>query len=111
MLFGGAVPNALNHRGVVEGVRKYNAIRDMASQRSERRLVGDVARCKDQGGVLAVKIRKFALEQYVIVVRTRDVARSSGAGAGAIDSFMDRGQHRRMLCHAEIVVRAPHRDV
>jgi hypothetical protein len=91
MLFGDAVPNALDHRNVVEGVRKYNAVRDMASQRSERRLVGDLARCKEQGGLLPVEIRKFPLEQYVIVVRTRDVARSSGAGAGAIDRFMHRG--------------------
>jgi hypothetical protein len=91
MLFSGAVPNALNHRGVVEGVRKYDAIRDMASQRRERRLLGDVARRKEQGGLLAVEVRKFPLEQYVIVVRTRDVARSSGAGAGAIDRFMHRG--------------------
>jgi hypothetical protein len=41
----------------------------------------------------------------------RDVACAAGAGANRPQRLFHRRQHRRVLPHAEIVVRAPHRDL
>src|SRR5260370_16489826 len=41
----------------------------------------------------------------------RDVARTAGAGADRPQRLFHRRQHRRMLPHAEIIVRAPDRDL
>src|ERR1700690_1961464 len=40
-----------------------------------------------------------------------DVARAAGAGTGAAHLGFYRRQHRWMLTHAEIIVRAPHGDL
>src|SRR5216684_6147434 len=45
------------------------------------------------------------------VAVARDVARSAGAGADRPQRLRHRRQHRRMLPHAEIIVRAPDRDL
>src|ERR1700742_4136663 len=58
-----------------------------------------------------MEIGEFFLEQDVIVVGTSDVAGAAGAGATTIECLMHGGEHLRVLAHAEIVVRAPHRDV
>ena len=41
----------------------------------------------------------------------RDIAAAVGAGADRAQCLLDRRQHRRVLPHAEIIVRAPHRDL
>src|SRR5215469_1197521 len=40
-----------------------------------------------------------------------DVARAAGAGADRPQCLLDCREHRGVLAHAEIVVRAPHRDL
>src|SRR5579862_4420205 len=107
VLLGAGVADALDHRGVVVGVRQDDAVRQQLAQRGQRRIVGDVARAEDEGGFLAVEIGQLALEQHMIMRRAGDVARAAGAGA----DLMQRLQHRRVLAHAEIVVRAPDRDL
>src|ERR1700731_349793 len=44
------------------------------------------------------------------MVVTRDIARAAGAGPDRPQRLLHRLQDRRVLPHAEIVVRAPHRD-
>ena len=45
------------------------------------------------------------------MVVARDVARPAGAGTHRPQRFLHRRQHRRVLAHAEIVVRAPDGDL
>jgi hypothetical protein len=57
-----------------------------------------------------MQIGQFVLEFDVIMRRARYVARSARTSADAIDGFVHCRQHRRVLPHAEIVVRAPNGD-
>src|SRR5271165_3976523 len=43
------------------------------------------------------------------MVGAGDIASAAGAGAATVNRGMHRGQHLRMLAHAEIIVGAPHR--
>ena len=77
----------------------------------ERRPVRDVARGEEQRRRLAVQVGELALQQHVVVGGAGDVAGAAGAGAAAVDRRVHRRQHRRVLAHAEIVVRAPDGDL
>src|SRR5215831_14785937 len=57
-----------------------------------------------------MEVRQFALEQDVIMIGTRDIARATGARTATIEGLMHGGEHRRMLPHSEIVVGTPDRD-
>ena len=92
-------------------VRQDDAARHARRQRAERRPVGDVAGGEQQRGFLAVQVGELLLQQHVIVVGARDVAGAAGAGAAAVERLVHRLEHLRMLAHAEIVVRAPDRDL
>ena len=85
--------------------------RQFARQGRQRRVVGDIARGEDQRRLAAVQIGELALEQQMHMAVAGDVARAAGAGADRPQRLLHRRQHRRMLPHAEIVVRAPHRDL
>ena len=50
---------------------------------------------------------ELALEQQMDMVVARDIARAAGAGADRAQRLFHRRQDRRVLPHAEIVVRAP----
>jgi hypothetical protein len=54
-LLGLGVRNTLNHRGVVGGIGEDDATRKLGTKGSEASVVGDVARRKDKGCLLAVK--------------------------------------------------------
>ncbi len=111
LLFRPAVPNALDHRGVVQLVRQDQTIRQAARQGPQAREVRHVARGEQQRRLLAVQVGQLALQQHVIVVGARDVARPAGPRATARDRPVHRLDHLRVLTHPEIVVRTPHRDL
>ena len=106
-----AVPDALDHRGVVELVRQDGAAGHPRRQRADRGHVRDVARGEQQRRFLAMQVGQFALQQHVIVVGAGDVAGAAGAGAATVERFMHRRQHLRVLAHAEVIVRAPDGDL
>ena len=83
----------------------------LRGQRAQRRPVRDVARGEQEGRLLAVQVGELALEQHVVVVGAGDVAGAAGAGAAAVDRLVHGVEHGRVLAHAEIVVRAPDRDL
>jgi len=58
-----------------------------------------------------MQIGELALEQQMHMAVAGDVARTPGAGPDRPQRLLDRRQHHRVLPHAEIVVRAPHRDL
>ena len=105
-----AVADAFDHRGVIERVGKHHAARDLTRQRAKARPVRDIAASEQQRGFLVVEVSQLALEQHVVVVGARDVARAARARAAFVEAIMHRFEHRGVLAHAEIVVRAPHGD-
>ena len=107
LAFCAAVAHALDHRGMVVGVRKNRAIGQARGQGAERRPVRHIARGKEQGGLLAVQVGQFTLQQHVMMVGPGDIARSAGAGAALVQRVMHGRQHIRMLAHAQIIVGAP----
>ena len=104
-----AVPNALDHRRVIELVRQDRASRHPRRQRADRRHVRDIARSEKKCGFLAVQIGQFALQQHVIVIGACDIACPARAGTAAIERLMHCCEHRGMLAHAEVIIGAPHR--
>ena len=110
-LLAAGMPDAGDHRGVVVGIGEDHAARHQLADGRERRLVGDVAGGEQQGRGLGVQIGQLALQQNMQVGRAGDVARAAGAGAHGAYRGAGRVQAHRMLAHAEIVVRAPHRDL
>ena len=106
-----AVTDAFDHRGVVFLVREDHAARHLAGKRRQRGPVGDIAVGEQQCRFLLVQIRKLPLQHHMIVVRSRDIARAAGTRSAAVDRLMHRGRNNGVLAHAEIVVRAPDRDL
>ncbi len=109
--FTAAVPDALDHRGMVEFVRQDDATRHPRCQRADRRHVRDIARREQQRRLLAVQIGKLALQQHVIVVGAGNIAGAARAGAATVERLVHGVEHGGVLAHAEIVVGAPHRDL
>ena len=58
-----------------------------------------------------MQVGKLLLQHHVIMVGTGDIAGAAGAGAATVERLMHSRQHRRILSHAEIIVRAPHRHL
>ncbi len=109
-LLGAGAPDALDHRGVVQLVGKDDAAGQQLGDGRDRRFVGDEAGGEDQPRLLAVQVGEFRLELHQRVVGARNVARAAGAGAHG-PRRRDHGlDDRRVLPHAQIVVRAPHDD-
>ena len=111
LLLGAAVADARDHRGVVQRVRQYDDAGDFLRQGRQRRLVRDIARSKDQRRLAPVQIGQLAFEFEMQMPVAGDVARAAGAGPERLDRPGHRRQHVRVLAHAEIIVRAPHRDL
>ncbi len=111
VLLGAAVANALDHRGVIEGIGVDDAARNLPGQRRDGGVVRDIARGEQQCRFLAMQVRELALEQDVVVAGAGNVARAAGPGAAALDRLVHGGEHQGVLSHAEIVVGAPYRDL
>ena len=106
-----AVPDALDHRGVVQFIGQHDAARQPRRERAQRRPVRHVAGVEQQRGFGAVQIGQLAFEHDVVMVGAGDVPGAAGAGAATVDRRMHRRQHLRVLAHAEIVVGAPYRHL
>jgi hypothetical protein len=102
------VPDARDHRGVVEGVRIELAARHHRAQRLQGGLVGDIARGEDERRFLLMQPRQLMLQRHVQRVGAGDVARAAGARTLRADRGLHCLHHGGMLAHAEIVVAAPH---
>ena len=111
VLLGPAVADAGDHRGVVQRIGKHDRPRHLARQGRQGGIVGDIARGEDQRRLAAVQVGDLALEQQVEMVVARDVAGAAGPGTHRPQRLLHCREHRRMLTHAEIVVRAPDRDL
>ena len=110
-LLAARVADALDHRGVVERVGIDDQAGDLRGQRAERRPVGDVSAREDQRGFLAVQVGQLAFEHDMVVVGAGDVAGAARPGAALVDRIVHRRDHRIVLAHTQIVVRAPHRHI
>jgi hypothetical protein len=111
VFLGAAVADAGDHRGVVALIREHDHARQFARQGRQCRVVGDIARGKDQCCVAAVQIGELSLELEMHMAVAGDVARAAGTGADRLQCLLHRGQYRRVLAHPEIVVRAPDGDL
>ena len=111
VLLGTAAADSFDHRGVIRRVGEDDAIGQPRRERAEGRPVRHIARGEQQRRLLAVQLGELAFEADVIVVGAGDVAGAAGAGAATVERFVHRRDHSRVLAHAEIVVRAPHRHL
>ena len=75
------LPNALDHRIMVEGVGQDQAIGNELGDGRDAGLVGDIARGEDQRRLLAVEIGELRLEFDQRMIGAGDVARAAGPGA------------------------------
>ena len=107
LVLGAAMPNALDHRGVVCSVGEDDTVGNLSGQRGNSRLIGDVSRREEQRSLLAVKVSKLTFQEHVVMARPGNVARPARAGSDPIDSVMHCCEHRRMLAHAQVIVGAP----
>ena len=103
--------DALDHRGVVDGVGEDHAAGQHGAQGLQGGLVGDVARGEDQRRLLAVQLGQLALERDVVGVGAGDVARAAGARPWAPIAACMASITTGCWPMAEVVVAAPDRDV
>ena len=101
------VPNAFDHRRMVERIREDDEARDACAERAERRPVRNITRGEDQRGFLAMEIGEFLLKQNMVVVGARNIPGASRTRATVINGLLHRLNHFWMLAHAEIIVGAP----
>src|SRR5262252_6565822 len=57
-----------------------------------------------------MELSKFAFQQNAIVASARDISCAPGACPGSINCIVHSGKYRRVLTHAQVVVRTPDRD-
>jgi hypothetical protein len=106
-----AVADAGDHRGVVQAVREDDQTRQDALQGGQGRLIGHIAGGEQQRRFLPVPAGQLGLKVDRRPRRAGDVARAAGTRADLVDLGLHGLQHRRMLAHAQIVVRAPDHHV
>ena len=113
MFFGSAVADAGDHRRVVQRIREYDRAGHLARQGRQSRIICDIARGEDQCGFAAMQIGdlELELELEMEMIVARDVAGAARTGTHRPQRLLHRHQHRRVLAHAEIVVRAPDGDL
>ena len=97
---GAAVARALDHAGVVLGVRQHHAAGKPRGQRANGGPVAHVAGVEQQRRVLAVQVGQLLFQQHVVVVGAGDVAGAAGAGAAMVQRLVHRRQHGWVLAHA-----------
>ena len=107
LVLGAAVPDALDHRGVVCGIGEDDTVRNLSGQRGNSRLIGDVSRGEEQRPLFAVEVGKLIFQEHVVMAGPGNVARAAGAGSDPIECFVHGCEHRRMLAHAEVIVGTP----
>ena len=111
LLFGAGALHALDHRIVVRRVRENEAIGQKIGDCRNSGEIGDPAGGEHQRRLLAVQIGKLVLKLDDGVAGAGNIAGAPGAGAGLGRRFDHGGDHLGVLAHAEIIVRAPDRDV
>ena len=74
-------------------------------------VVGDVARGKDQTGILAVQISNLVLERQVQRAVSGNVPRPAGTCAVLVECLVHCVEDDWVPAHAEIVIRAPDGDL
>ena len=99
--------DSLDHGVVVLRVGKNGAIGKDAPQGSQCRQIADPARCKDQGGFLAVQFGQFGLQGDVLAIRAGNIPRASRSCTREVNGIVHGRQNVGMLTHAKVVVAAP----
>ena len=92
-----ALPNALDHRGVVLFVRKDNGSLEELHQSGKRRFVRNIAGGEEQRRFLAMQVGEFRFKLHVEMRCARDIARAAGSGSCPINSRMHCAKDRRVL--------------
>ena len=105
------LPDALDHRIVVERVGQDQAVRNELTDGRNAGLVRDIARGEQQRCFLAVQVGQFLLQLHEGVMGARDVAGAAGPGADPGRGLDHRSHNLRMLSHPEIIVGAPDHDI
>ncbi len=111
LLLHARLPDAGNHRGVIELIAEDQAIGQKARNGRDRCFVGDEAGGEDQSRFLAMQVRERALELDQLAIGARDIACAAGAGAHLASRLLHGGDDLLVLAHAEIVVRTPDGDL
>mmetsp|Transcript_28722 Transcript_28722/g.54348 ORF Transcript_28722/g.54348 Transcript_28722/m.54348 type:complete len:220 (-) Transcript_28722:4791-5450(-) len=105
--FGATVPDAFDHRGVIEFVRKDHGVGQAAAKGGKGRPIRHIARCEQQRVLLAMQVGQFGLKQFMRVIGARDIACAASPCAAIVDGVFHGPGHGGMLAHSEIVVRTP----
>ena len=106
-----AMPDTLDHGGMVACVREDNASRQPTGQRAQCCPVRHVAGIEQQGRFGAVQICQFLFQQDMVVVGAGDVAGAPCPRAAAIQRLVHRCKDRWMLAHAKVVIGTPDSDL
>jgi hypothetical protein len=93
---------------MIHVVGQNDAIRQLAAQGGQSRIVGHVARGKDKSGLLGVEFSNGRLQGYGMLVVSGDVPSSTGTGAIRIKSLMHGLDHLGIAAHTKVVIGAPH---
>ena len=110
LLLGARAADALDHRGVVELVGQQKAVGQQARNGRDCRFVGNETGGEDERSILAVQVGELQLELDQRMVGAGNVAGAAGARAHPPRGVLHGADHRGVLAHAEIVVRAPDGD-
>ncbi|MCY1554401.1 hypothetical protein D9M68_909700 [compost metagenome] len=95
---------------MVELVRENDAVGQQPADRGNGRLVGNEARGKDEGGLLAVQVGQRTLQLDQRAVGARNIAGAARADAETAGGFLHGADHLGVLAHAEIIVGTPDGD-
>src|SRR3974390_2729474 len=109
-LLAAGLPDAFDHRIVVERIRQDEAVRQELGYGWYSGLIRYVAGGENQRGRFAVQVGELALQFDQRMIGASDVAGSAGPGAppgGRLDHGAD---DFGVLGHAQVVVRAPNHD-
>ena len=110
-LVGPRMADALDHAGMVAGIRQDDGIGNPCAKRRQRRPVRHVTGGEQQRRFLAVQVGQFCLQRDVMHGIARDVARPARAGAAGLYGIHHRADDIRVMGHSQIIVGTPDGDL
>ncbi|MNV47546.1 hypothetical protein D3C71_1394160 [compost metagenome] len=102
-----AVANAVNHRSMVQLIRKDDQIGNGVAQRRERGVIGPKAGGEQQRGLLAVGFGQQAFQLAVVDRSAGNTACPAGTQPDTVYRLGGGQNHLGVMAHRQIVIGAP----
>ncbi len=110
-LLGTGVLDTLNHGGVVGSIGENDTVGQLRAQNGKSSVIGGVARSKDEGSILAMKLSNGLLDGLDVSIVAGNVTCTTSASAVLVQGFLHSLENSGVAAHVLVVIGAPNSDL